>query len=195
MKTVNPMLAVLGLIAFSQAQYFNLLAAHSASPIHLSPINANGGALWIGKPQSDYCPPGISGLTCSNTTGLDTAYGGGKAGGGLSLGVRVPGGQQIFIDKACGALGYTRPHSASIPTGAYVTGWTNTPFAFFGFLDWKLNGTGEGIVFCSENGDANVGPWKAYAVLDDIELPAGACLGADLISSEVNSTSVWEYTG
>lgn len=92
-----PLLAFL--IAFSQAQFFTLLTARSASPIHLSPLNANGGGLWVGKPQSDYCPV-IQGLTCANTTGLSTAYGVGggnddENGGGLGLAVGVPGGQQM----------------------------------------------------------------------------------------------------
>ena len=34
----------------------SLIAAHSASPIHLSPVNAAGQAFWIGKDTSSYCP-------------------------------------------------------------------------------------------------------------------------------------------
>lgn len=102
-----------------------------------------------------------------------------------------------YIDGECGALGYTLPHSASIPAGAYTTGWTNSPLLYFGILSWALNGTGQGIVFCPEgNGyDSTTGPWRAFAVLDGVELPSAKCLGASLISSAVNETKVWEYTG
>lgn len=33
-----------------------LIAAHSASPIHLQLVNAAGQAFWIGKDTSSYCP-------------------------------------------------------------------------------------------------------------------------------------------
>lgn len=33
-----------------------LIATHSASPIHLSSINASGQAFWIGKDTSTFCP-------------------------------------------------------------------------------------------------------------------------------------------
>jgi len=36
-------------------QPFTLIAAHSASPIHLQPINANNLTFWIGKPTSSIC--------------------------------------------------------------------------------------------------------------------------------------------
>lgn len=65
----------------------------------------------------------------------------GNDGGGLGLAVGVPGGQQVYvstlgrrrgsvlmdanryIDPKCGRIGYTTPHSASMPMGALVEGW------------------------------------------------------------------------
>lgn len=141
MKTVSTLAALSALASLSNAQFFGIIAARSASPIHLSPINANGGGLWIGKEQSDYCPV-VQGLPCPNTTGLSTTYGLGSDSGALGLAVGVPGGQQVyamlaryrcpisesdvlrsFIDPLCGKIGYTLPHSASMPSGAITQGW------------------------------------------------------------------------
>jgi hypothetical protein len=39
--------------------------------------------------------------------------------------VLVPGGQQIYT-RPDGAVGYTQAHSAYIPSGSYIDGYTNT---------------------------------------------------------------------
>ena len=54
---------------------FGLIALHSASPIHLSSINASGNKFWIGKDTTTYCPA-INELDCSqfkNTTAFSAA--------------------------------------------------------------------------------------------------------------------------
>lgn len=99
MNTNSVFVALSVLASLSNAQFFGLIAARSASPIHLSTINANGGGLWIGKPQSDYCPV-IQGLPCANTTGQTTTYGVGSDTGTLGLAVGVPGGQQMYAKLA-----------------------------------------------------------------------------------------------
>lgn len=62
---------------------FGVIAARSASPVHLQSVNANGLALWIGKETATYCP-------LTNTTecppGDETVFAVG--GGGASL-VRI----------------------------------------------------------------------------------------------------------
>jgi hypothetical protein len=142
MKTTSIFAALSAISSLSSAQFFGIIAARSASPIHLSPVNANGGGLWIGKPQSDYCPI-IQGLPCANTTGFTTTYGIGSPAGALALAVGVPGGQEMyaflvflntmfdwrltgrysFIDPICGKIGYTLPHSTSSLLGAITEGW------------------------------------------------------------------------
>lgn len=62
---------------------FGAIAARSASPIHLQSINANGGAFWIGKNTTTYCP-------LANQTdcppGKDTVFAVGNGGlGGAGL--------------------------------------------------------------------------------------------------------------
>ena len=42
---------------------FGIIAIHSASPIHLSSVNAAEGKFWIGKDTATYCPA-IDGLVC-----------------------------------------------------------------------------------------------------------------------------------
>ena len=74
--------------AMVPGQYFGVIAARSASPIHLQPIAASGERLWIGKDTASYCPPQV-GKNCP--PGTNTNFGGGE--GTLGMGAIVPGGQ------------------------------------------------------------------------------------------------------
>lgn len=78
------------------ASYFSLLAVRSASPIHYGTINANESGIWIGKDAGSYCPPSFAeqNITCPNN-GRTVFSGPSVANGSLSLGVSVPGGQQV----------------------------------------------------------------------------------------------------
>lgn len=94
--------ALAGLASSASAQYFGVIAAHSGSPIHLSPLSANGEEIWIGKSTSAYCPKKVVGpKNCPK--GKETNFAGGD--GSLAMGTEVPGGQQVYIDKGTGALG------------------------------------------------------------------------------------------
>jgi hypothetical protein len=89
MKTA---VAFSALFASTFAQnYFGVISARSASPVHLLPLNANGGKFFLGGAPSSYCPP-QAGDVCEEYPGNYTVFAGGS--GTLSLGVIVPGGQQ-----------------------------------------------------------------------------------------------------
>lgn len=69
---------------------FGVIAARSASPVHLRSVNANGNAFWIGKDTQTYCPQ-IPNLVCppaNETQQTVFAVGDGGAGPGAGL-VRV----------------------------------------------------------------------------------------------------------
>lgn len=70
----------------------------------------------------------------------------------------------------------------------------NEQLAWFGELSWKLNGTGEGVLFCAAGNDSSVGPWQAFAALDSVKY-GGGCLGASLITSNATRANGYEYTG
>lgn len=87
--------AMLGLASSASASYFSLLAVRSASPIHYGSIQANESGIWIGKENGAYCPPSLN-ITCPDSD--YTIYSGPTvANGTLSLGVSVPGGQQVYV--------------------------------------------------------------------------------------------------
>jgi hypothetical protein len=89
MKTA---VAFSALFASTFAQnYFGVISARSASPVHLLSLTANGGKFYLGGETSSYCPPQV-GETCNDLPGNYTVFAGGS--GTLSLAVVVPGGQQ-----------------------------------------------------------------------------------------------------
>lgn len=50
---------------------FSIIAAHSASPIHLQSVVANGQGFWIGKETATYCPPEVNSCPPGVATVLD----------------------------------------------------------------------------------------------------------------------------
>ncbi|KAK3207764.1 hypothetical protein GRF29_96g387428 [Pseudopithomyces chartarum] len=108
----------------SPSPYFGVISARSASPIHLLPLQASGGKFYLGGTPSGYCPVEAVGQeVCDEYPGNTTTLAGGY--GTLSLGVVVPGGQQVYVAPD-GALSYTQAHSAYVPEGSVRDGWTRT---------------------------------------------------------------------
>ena len=102
MKTSFFLTAAAGLLSSASAQYFGIIAAHSASPIHLQPIAANGEALWIGKSTAAYCPKKVVGVkNCPKGKETNFVFNSGA----LAMGAVVPGGQLVYIDPSTGAVG------------------------------------------------------------------------------------------
>ncbi|EIN06515.1 hypothetical protein PUNSTDRAFT_121701 [Punctularia strigosozonata HHB-11173 SS5] len=87
--------------------------------IHLHPITAANGSLWIGAPTSSLCPSPIPPEDCA--PGTSTAFVGGQP--ALGLDVEVPGGQAVFV-QSNGQLGFTQAHVPVIPDGATLTGFS-----------------------------------------------------------------------
>ena len=55
---------------------FTLIAARSASPVHLQTVNANGRAFWIGKSTASYCPqPPVTHCPAGTSTTLIAGHG------------------------------------------------------------------------------------------------------------------------
>jgi hypothetical protein len=123
-------------------QYFGVISARSASPIHLQPLTARGGKFYLGGgPPSSYCPVAQVGSACpsGNSTVL---VGGDKT---LSMGVIVPGGQEVYVGPD-GALSYTVAHSAFVPEGSVRDQFSREApvgSAAFGYLHFET-----GFVAC-----------------------------------------------
>ncbi|KAH6663191.1 hypothetical protein B0J14DRAFT_609528 [Halenospora varia] len=140
-----------------------------------SAIQANGGAFFIGKDPSSYCPE-VDGLDCTLFPGSSTVFIGGN--NTLSLDVAVPGGQQVFVTPE-GAIGYTPAHSTFKPTGSVLDGWDRfqseaggapVPMNFQSnsFLACPVNATESGVyqVFArslrTDGTDCTLFQWRTY---------------------------------
>ncbi|CAE6999900.1 hypothetical protein CFE70_000892 [Pyrenophora teres f. teres 0-1] len=168
-----------------QTGHFTVVSARSGSPIHYLTLTARSGQLYLGGPGpttscpaesigAENCPPG-------NTTVLS---GGTNT---LGLGVVVPGGQQIYVQKD-GLLGYTQPHSAAIPDGASQVGWSReapTGKNAFGYLHH------EGGLFGCPAGEGF--GYRVYAQVPDVKFGED-CLGFDALTVEVSAAGAWQYT-
>lgn len=92
MKTFVALSAFVANAMAQSTGYFGVIATRSASPIHLLPLEANGGHFFLGGANSAYCPPELGEEVCAAYPGNDTVLAGGEV--TVSLGVVVPGGQQ-----------------------------------------------------------------------------------------------------
>ena len=182
MQTFAITVALATLASSVSAQYFGLIAARSASPIHLREINANDFGLYIGKDTSSYCPEVDAG---SCPAGNVTEFAINDEAGSLSMGVVVPGGQQAYIDGCSGAISYTQAHSAAIPDGAIVEGWTLSQGDQFGSLSWT-----NGLYACPVENATDV--YQVFAAVEDIEF-SDACLGFDALATNFTEAGAWQY--
>lgn len=140
--------------------YFTVISSRSGSPIHFQNMNARGGSFYLGgEGPSSYCPSeSIGAENCP--PGNTTTFAGGND--TLSLGVVVPGGQQVYVGPD-GSLSYTTAHSAYIPPGSTVTGFSRTPAPnsdLFGYLNWDC-----GFLACPGSEEDG---WKVYGNLDNV---------------------------
>jgi hypothetical protein len=173
--------AILSGLTAAVSADFGVIVTRSGSPIHLQELNATGNAFYIGKPTTTYCPEGVSGLKCPVGKG-ETLFAGGHETLGLST--QVPGGQQIYVAKD-GTVGYTQAHSASIPAGASLTGWSKTEGKTFGQLSYKY-----GLIFCPVGGDSHA--YKLFAQVPGVSFIA-TCLGGNLLTVNGTAPGAWQY--
>ncbi|KAF3032133.1 hypothetical protein E8E12_003358 [Didymella heteroderae] len=166
--------------------YFGVIAARSASPIHLTTLTARNGKFYLGAgAPTTYCPAeSIGAANCP--PGNSTVFAGGES--TLSLGVVVPGGQQVYVAPD-GALSYTTAHSAFIPTGSIVDQFSKTAPAngnSFGYLNFET-----GFVACPV-GAADAG-YQVFGQTDSFKASSD-CLGFSALTSSVDEPGAWQYS-
>ncbi|KAG5986150.1 hypothetical protein E4U43_005640, partial [Claviceps pusilla] len=94
--------------------------------------------------------------------------------------VIVPGGQQIYIAPDS-SLSFTRPHSAYIPPGSVVTGFT--------LQDNELVSPSRFFTACADD-DA----WKVYVPLETSDIAISRrCIAAFRVATAPATNPVWEY--
>ncbi|KAJ8112409.1 hypothetical protein ONZ43_g5400 [Nemania bipapillata] len=135
-------------------------------------INASGGKFYINRATSTYCPEGVTGLDCSLYSGSGTT---------LAIG-------DVYIAPD-GSLSYTQAHSAYIPTGSIVTGFSREQSVAFGAptylysagLNWYLCPITEG-----EPRDIT------YQIFASSAAPDG-CLATQVRTYAPSAGNVWQY--
>ncbi|KAI2485967.1 hypothetical protein Ptr902_00100 [Pyrenophora tritici-repentis] len=156
----------------AQTGYFGVVSARSGSPIHFQTLTARSGQFYLGGPApTTYCPTEIGAQNCppGNTTVLSGGV------NTLGLGVLVPGGQQVYVQKD-GLLGYTQPHSVAMPEGASQTGWSREAPSGnneFGYLHYE-----GGLVGCPAGEGFG---YRVYAQVPDAKF-GDDCLGFDALT-------------
>ncbi|KAF2005897.1 hypothetical protein P154DRAFT_570627 [Amniculicola lignicola CBS 123094] len=172
--------ALFTLVASAAAQdYFSVMVLRSASPIHYSTLTARGGKFYLGGAgPSSYCPPEV-GDACPS--GNNTVFAGGDE--TLSLAVVVPGGQQVYIAPD-GTMAYTAPHSAYMPYGSIVDGWSKTKGENYYYLNFK-----DGLVGCPPTVQN-----QGYQVFGKIAgFNSTGCLGFSSLALNTTGVGAWEY--
>lgn len=173
-NSVLPILAIP--ITRATSDTFGGIAIHSASPIHLSSINAAGNYFWIGKPTSSYCPSTVVEV-CPD--GKYTYFVNGNE--TLGLAVEVPGGQRAYVADD-GSFGYTIAHGSS---GGKVVEYTGFSIEDEGLhLKWK----GESWIAVPVDG----GSYKVYAAASE-QTPKNGIGFAFRIASVDVDFGAWQY--
>nr|OQO24597.1 hypothetical protein B0A51_09008 [Rachicladosporium sp. CCFEE 5018] len=178
---LNTLTTLLASTALTQAQYFTLMSIRSASPIHYGQITASGQRLYINRNTASYCPAQV-GDACP--AGNITTFAGGSD--SLSMGVIVPGGQQVYIDPVCGAVGYTQAHSAAMPQGAIVGGWNVSLGDPYG----SLSRDGGQVACPAADGE---GGYQVFGQVEGLVL-SEECLGFTAFAINATGPGAWQYT-
>jgi len=162
---------------------FTGMALRSASPIHFASLEARSDGLWLWGKTKTFCPEEV-GDACPKGKTTSLYYGEHR----LSMGAMVPGGQQVYITKT-GRVGYTQPHSASMPAGSTTTGWIYRP-KYFDFGSSKADQLShrKGLVACEYQ---NSGTYQLYVQVPGFSKKG--CLGFDFVAQNVTKPTAWEY--
>jgi len=146
LRSIVSIVVIMMTFATAQAQQgpgqFTLTVYQPGSPLDGQVVNADGEAFFLGGSTSSYCP-----LTDQTQcpAGNQTVFAGMDA-----LWVEVPGGQQVYVTPG-GALSFTAAHSASIPPGSFLSGFTNVTImsdcsAPIHLINWQTPSNGTPVV-------------------------------------------------
>ncbi|KAI0097989.1 hypothetical protein GGR51DRAFT_566031 [Nemania sp. FL0031] len=152
-------------------------------------INASGGKFYINKNTSTYCPEGVSGLDCSLYAGTGTTFAISNGTTTMSLAVTVPGGQQVYVAPD-GSLSYTQAHSAYVPEGSLVTGFSREQSVAFGAPIY-LYSSGQNWYLCPvSEGEPRE---RTYQIFAFSPTPPEGCLGTQIRTYGPDEGNVWQY--
>ncbi|TGJ82819.1 hypothetical protein E0Z10_g5941 [Xylaria hypoxylon] len=151
-------------------------------------INASGGKFYINRNTSTYCPDGVSGLDCSLYSGSSTTFVIGNGTTTMSLDVTVPGGQQVYLAPD-GALSYTQAHSASMPPGSNVTGFSREQSQAGGAPTYLYSPAQYWFLCPVTEGEPRERTYQIFAASGNLE----GCYGTQIRTYTPSLGHVWQY--
>ncbi|KAI3327052.1 hypothetical protein HD806DRAFT_485885 [Xylariaceae sp. AK1471] len=151
-------------------------------------INASGGKFYINRNTSTYCPDGVAGLDCSLFAGSGTTLIIGDNSDGMSLEATVPGGQQVYI-ASDGSLSYTQAHSAYIPAGSVVNGFSREQSQAFGAPIYLYSTSGSWYLCPVTEGAPTERTYQIFASSEALE----GCVGTQVRTYTPGEGNVWQY--
>ncbi|GAP87225.1 hypothetical protein SAMD00023353_2300310 [Rosellinia necatrix] len=151
-------------------------------------INASGGKFYINRNTSTYCPGEVPGLDCSAYSGSGTTFVIGNGTTTMSLEVTVPGGQQVYLAPD-GSLSYTQAHSAAMPPGSVVTGFSRAQSEAFGAPTYLYSASQYWYLCPVTEGEPRE---RTYQIFASSEGPEG-CLGTQIRTYTPGAGHVWQY--
>ncbi|KAI0542733.1 hypothetical protein GGR58DRAFT_496839 [Xylaria digitata] len=151
-------------------------------------INASGGKFYVNRNTSTYCPDGVSGLDCSAYSGTGTTFVIGNGTTTMSLDVSVPGGQQVYVAPD-GSLSYTQAHSAAMPPGSLVTGFSRERSEAFGAPVYLYSAAAFWALCPVTEGEPRE---RTYQIFASSGNPEG-CYNTQIRTYNPPSGHVWQY--
>ncbi|OCL02744.1 carbohydrate-binding module family 52 protein [Glonium stellatum] len=145
-------------------------------------VNACGGGFSAGELSETctYCPTQVAPYCPSGNETVLYSSG--------SMASEVPGGQQWYVDPS-GALAFTAPHSAFIPSGSQIGG-------FAAYQNGGLVNLGSpfGFYACPHVSQSVVVYWDIFQQIAGVTV-SSSCVGVNILVHPVEDAEyAWEYT-
>ncbi|KAJ2986221.1 hypothetical protein NUW58_g5131 [Xylaria curta] len=143
---------------------------------------------YVNREPNIYCPPDVSGLNCDNFNGSDTKLIINNSTATMSLDVTVPGGQQVYVAPD-GSLSFTQAHSASMPPGSIVTGFSRARSESFG-APINLYFNNQFWYLCPvTEGPPRERTYQIFTIAGGLE----GCYGTQIRTYTPGAGNIWQY--
>ncbi|KAI1433243.1 hypothetical protein GGR50DRAFT_513675 [Xylaria sp. CBS 124048] len=154
-------------------------------------INASGLKFWVNKDTTTYCP-NIPQLDCTGLDSNETLLSLSDFTTTMGMDVNVPGGQQVYIAPD-GRMSFTQAHSAYIPPGSAIYGFTRDTTSSGQTI---LNNEFRNWHLCpnSRIGAPEDRAYQLYAFSNGVA-PLPDCIAIEIHTTEPldQSGGVWQY--
>jgi len=162
---------------------FTLISIRSGSDLQNAAISATDYGLWVGKSTTSSCPDSVGTACPEGTVTAFTA----QEYSGINMDSEVPGGQKLYVGTD-GTVSYSIPHSAELPAGAIISGFTYNEGT--GGAVGTLTLENVGFVACPDSSSTSI--YQIFATAANFTRTD--CLGINLGAvAYTDSVAAWEY--